>query len=183
MSDEREEGAGRGFKVVDRRRFTTDGDLREGVDETPAKEAPAAKAPVAEAAPAVDDVPPAEAAAPAAQEAAEAAEQQQEQTQEELLFMAFLKSLATQAMMQLGMMPHPATGRPELHLEGAQETIEILTMLQAKTKGNLNSEENQMLSSVLYELGDAYRQIMQQLAAQAMQDGPGGPGGPGGPLG
>ncbi|MCP4503723.1 MAG: DUF1844 domain-containing protein [Deltaproteobacteria bacterium] len=181
MTGEREEeGNGRGFRVVDRRRFTVDGDLRDGVSEVPEKEESVVAAAESQEPPlARSDV-----KAESETQEEPAAPQSPEEERENLLFVAFLKSLVTQGMMQLGVVPHPATGQPEMHLEGAQETIEILAMLKGKTSGNLTEEEDQLVNDVLNQLGLIYNDVMQKLTEQAMQNAQGGPGqggpGPGG---
>lgn len=72
---------------------------------------------------------------------------------ESLSFTAFVLSLATTAAVHFGDMPDPMTGQPmEPNLEGASQMIEILALLDQKTKGNLTAEERQVLEQVLYEL-------------------------------
>ena len=70
-----------------------------------------------------------------------------------LSFTAFVISLASSAAIHFGDLPDPASGqRGEPNLEGAAQMIEILGLLEEKTKGNLTAEERQVLESVLYEL-------------------------------
>ena len=70
-----------------------------------------------------------------------------------LSFIGFVLSLASTAAIHFGDMPDPITGeRAEVNLEGAAQMIEILALLQQKTKGNLTAEERQVLEQVLYEL-------------------------------
>ena len=70
-----------------------------------------------------------------------------------LSFTAFVISLASSAAIHFGDLPDPASGqRGEPNLEGAAQMIEILGLLENKTKGNLTAEERQVLESVLYEL-------------------------------
>jgi hypothetical protein len=70
-----------------------------------------------------------------------------------LSFTAFVISLATTAAIHLGDVADPATGeRPQANLEGAEQMIEILSLLDEKTRGNLTAEERQILEQVLYEL-------------------------------
>jgi Domain of unknown function (DUF1844) len=70
-----------------------------------------------------------------------------------LSFTAFVISLASSAAIHFGDLPDPASGQPgEPNLEGAAQMIEILALLEQKTKGNLTAEERQVLESVLYEL-------------------------------
>lgn len=70
-----------------------------------------------------------------------------------LSFTAFVISLASSAAIHFGDLPDPASGeRGEPNLDGAAQMIEILALLEEKTKGNLTAEERQVLESVLYEL-------------------------------
>ena len=70
-----------------------------------------------------------------------------------LSFMAFVLSLASTAAIHFGDMPDPITGQPaEVNLDGAAQMIEILALLDQKTRGNLTAEERQILEQVLYEL-------------------------------
>ncbi len=70
-----------------------------------------------------------------------------------LSFTAFVISLATTAAIHLGDLPDPVSGQPgELNLDGASQIIEILSLLDQKTRGNLTAEERQVLEQVLYEL-------------------------------
>ena len=70
-----------------------------------------------------------------------------------LSFTAFVFSLASTAAIHFGDLPDPVTGQPgALNLEGASQMIEILGLLEQKTRGNLTAEERQMLEQVLYEL-------------------------------
>ncbi len=64
-------------------------------------------------------------------------------------FSTFVFSLATGAFIQLGEIPDPATGKKEKNLELARQNIDILLLLKNKTKGNLSSDESQMLESLL----------------------------------
>ena len=71
----------------------------------------------------------------------------------ELSFIAFVLSLASTAAIHLGDLADPATGqKSEVNLEGASQMIEILSLLEQKTRGNLTAEERQVLEQVLYEL-------------------------------
>jgi Domain of unknown function (DUF1844) len=71
----------------------------------------------------------------------------------DLSFTAFVISLASSAAIHFGDLPDPVSGqRGAPNLEGAAQMIEILTLLEQKTKGNLTAEERQVLESVLYEL-------------------------------
>jgi hypothetical protein len=71
----------------------------------------------------------------------------------DISFTAFIVSLASSAAMHFGDIPDPDGGRrPEPNLEGARQMIDILALLEQKTKGNLTAEERQVLEQVLYEL-------------------------------
>jgi len=70
-----------------------------------------------------------------------------------LSFTAFVLSLASTAAIHFGDLPDPASGEPsEVNLDGAAQMIEILSLLEQKTKGNLTLEERHVLDQVLYEL-------------------------------
>ena len=70
-----------------------------------------------------------------------------------LSFTAFVLSLASTAAIHFGDLPDPQSGRPsEPDLVGAAQMIEILSLLEQKTKGNLTAEERSVLEQVLYEL-------------------------------
>ncbi len=67
-------------------------------------------------------------------------------------FPSYILSYYTQGLVLLGEVPNPYTNKQEQDLEAARHTVDILTMLEEKTKGNLSKEEEQLLGSVLYEL-------------------------------
>ena len=76
-----------------------------------------------------------------------------------LSFTAFVVSLASTAAIHFGDVPDPVSGeRTEPNLEGAAQMIEILSLLEAKTRGNLTLEERQLLEQALYELRLRYVQ-------------------------
>jgi hypothetical protein len=77
-----------------------------------------------------------------------------EQTAEpQLTFTGFVLSLATTAAIHLGDLADPVTGqRAAPNPDGAAQMIEILDLLDRKTRGNLTAEERQVLEQVLYEL-------------------------------
>ncbi len=71
----------------------------------------------------------------------------------DLSFTAFVFSLASSAAIHFGDISDPATGRPgDVNLEGASQMIDILALLEQKTRGNLTAEERSLLDQVLYEL-------------------------------
>ncbi|MFN2443973.1 MAG: DUF1844 domain-containing protein [Vicinamibacterales bacterium] len=71
----------------------------------------------------------------------------------EVSFVAFIISLASNAAVHFGDMPDPVTNeaRPP-NLEAASQLIDIIAMLEEKTRGNLSAEERQLVDQVLYEL-------------------------------
>ena len=78
-----------------------------------------------------------------------------EYTPEEInksLFMHLVISLAGSAMQHMGKIINPAIGKAEVNLEAAQATIDMLDMLDNKTKGNLDHEEQKMLKDAVTSL-------------------------------
>ena len=61
-------------------------------------------------------------------------------------------TLATEALVALGQVPHPATGELHAHRHQAQYLIDTIDILRQKTKGNLTPSEQQMFESVLHQL-------------------------------
>jgi len=85
--------------------------------------------------------------------------QEQEESKEsgnqalpEVNFPIFLSSIGMQAMMCLGQIENPVTHKKEVNLEQTKYFIDILKMLQEKTKGNLNQDEEKMLEELVYQL-------------------------------
>jgi hypothetical protein len=70
-----------------------------------------------------------------------------------LTFTGFILSLATTAAIHFGDLADPVTGQPgPPNLEAAGQMIELIAMLQDKTKGNLTDEEGRIVDDLLYEL-------------------------------
>jgi hypothetical protein len=122
MSKESEES---GFKVTDKRHFAEGGSPRE--DAPPQEQ----KTPETAAAP-----PPAE---PGGEEP-------------RIDVPSYVLSYYTQGLVLLGEVPNPYTNKKEEDLQASRHIVDVLSMLQEKTKGNLSKEEDQLLDSVLYEL-------------------------------
>src|SRR5450631_641613 len=174
------------FTVNDRRLFTADGELRKEVPEEqvsisppppePAhapQAAPAATAPVATGA---ED--PAMPPSPTAAEQQTQADAYRKSSKEldarvelsghsakelEMTFERFLASLYMTAMLQLGLM-HEEGGQPRVDLIGARQTIDTLSLLAEKTKGNLLAAEENFLQNSLYEVRMAYVEVTNALA-------------------
>lgn len=70
----------------------------------------------------------------------------------EVTFSAFIMSLASAALVGLGEVPDPGTGKIECDLPLARHNIDVLEMLRQKTQGGLNQDESQLLESVICEL-------------------------------
>jgi hypothetical protein len=76
----------------------------------------------------------------------------------QLLFTQLVIMFHAATMQQLGKVKHPVTEKIEKNLEAAENTIDILEMLQAKTKGNLAADEDALVTQILQELRLAYVQ-------------------------
>ncbi len=116
-----------GFSVKDKRLFSEDGKLREDVVEEAQKEKEA-KPRAAAPAPEMPGMGP------------------------PIDFPSYILTYYTQGLVLLGEVPNPYTNKTEENLEGVRHTVDILGMLKEKTKGNLATEEEKLLESVLYEL-------------------------------
>ncbi len=142
--DRDEEQQASAFKVEDRRKFTSKGEPVERDAEQSAESVPPPRQ---------------KEARPAGQEATaqrEAAAQSPAEGEDAVDFSSFALSLATSAMAYLGEVPDPATGQKVENVEGAKQMIDILSMLQQKTKGNLEKDEERLINSLLYELRMKY---------------------------
>jgi hypothetical protein len=85
-------------------------------------------------------------------------------TQEEagIGFAAFIISLATTAAVHFGDIADPATGQPaEPNVVAAGQMIEVIAMLQQKTRGNLTPEEAKLVDDLLYELRLRFVEVQQ----------------------
>ena len=71
-------------------------------------------------------------------------------------FGSFVMSLCTQALMQMGEIPAPEGIAMEKDLEAARQTIDIISMLKDKTKGNLDATEQNLLEDMLHQLRISY---------------------------
>lgn len=89
-------------------------------------------------------------------------------------FEALVSTLVSQALFAMGAMPDPRTGQRVAYLDLARQQIDLLGVLEEKTKGNLNEEEDTMLSQVLYELRNQYVYLVSSTRQQ--QTGGGGAG-------
>jgi hypothetical protein len=67
-------------------------------------------------------------------------------------FSTFVLSLSHSALMHLGQAPNPETGQVERNLPLARQTIDLIGMLDEKTKGNLSGEEERLIGQILFDL-------------------------------
>jgi hypothetical protein len=172
------------FTVTDRRLFTSEGELRSDVPEEQETPKPAAapppvqnapQSPAPDAAEAIDrDMPiPPSSAEQEAQAAAyrESSKELDEQVtmsghsakEFEITFERFLASLYMTAMLQLGLM-RQQNQEPRIDIIGARQTIDTLSLIAEKTKGNLTPVEANFLQNSLYELRMAYVEVTNALA-------------------
>ena len=85
------------------------------------------------------------------------AEKQDEDTQlPEINFATFILSLNSSALLHLGLIDDPATGKKIKNLALGKHTIDILGMLEEKTRGNLTKDEESLLKNILYDLRMLY---------------------------
>lgn len=171
-----------GFTVTDRRLFTADGELRTEVAEEvgsakpmpPAAQQTDAAAPPPEKGDARGEMPP----PPTASEQKEQADAYSKSAKEldsqvelsghsakdfEMTFERFLASLYMTAMLQLGLMREQG-GQPRIDIIGARQSIDTLSLIAEKTKGNLTATEENFLQNSLYELRMAYVEVTNALA-------------------
>jgi hypothetical protein len=128
MTKEQEEQS---FRVTDKRGFREDGEpiapeTTEKTAEKPADE----RSSTGEEKPAGQEVPP----------------------RPPIDFPSYILSYYTQGLVLLGEVPNPYTNKKEEDVDAARHIIDLLSMLEQKTKGNLGNEEQQLLETVLYEL-------------------------------
>jgi hypothetical protein len=181
------------FTVTDRRKFTIEGDLR---DESPAAEAPAPSNVVTMPVPAQPEPeppqaeperePPAEPDVPqfTAQENAEqnAAYEESSRQIDDMLrqanpglgaqpvvgFEHIIQSFYVSAMIAMGAGTEPGQ-KPRVDILGARQSIDMMALLQEKTKGNLTPKEEATLQNVLFELRMMFLEITNAIAAQAQR--------------
>lgn len=76
-------------------------------------------------------------------------------------FLNLVVSMSHSALLHLGDAPDPVTGAREKDLPLARQTIDLLAMLQDKTKGNLNGDEERVLSQAIYDLRMRFVEVAQ----------------------
>ena len=83
------------------------------------------------------------------------------------MFMQLVIMLSSSAMQHLGKIINPMTGKTELNLEAAQATIDMVEMIEAKTKGNLDRDEERLLKNTLTTLRMNYVETASTAPAKA----------------
>lgn len=147
------------FRVVDRRLFTSEGELRpEAVEEQTREQAKSQSAPARDA------------KAEKSGKTAEPPAPEIPLPKADRNFQLLIDLLARNAAALLGGIPDPATGQAYLDIEGAREMIDMLDTLREKTRGNLAPEEDRLLSEVLGSLKLSYMEVS-KAAAKAMREG------------
>jgi len=81
-------------------------------------------------------------------------------------FETLISTMTTQALFAMGAIPDPRTGQRVAHLELARHHIDMLSILEEKTEGNLTDEETNLLKQTLYELRQRYIQLATQARNQ-----------------
>lgn len=146
MPEENTESSG--FKVVDRRTFTSEGNRIPGQHEKEEKK----REPESRVPPRPQPAPPVE------------PEPEEEEASER--FAVLVSYLSTTAMFQLGLLPGPGGEYIPTDLANASRTIDLLEVLQEKTRGNLTGQESKLLEDVLYELRMTYLEVQKQASKQ-----------------
>ena len=141
------------FRVIDRRPFTEDGQLRQEVVEEEAREAKREAAQQAKA--------------PAEAPKAPVPPVNEDTPKRSPAFENLIRMLGSNAAMVLGAYADPRTGQPVIDPEAARELIDMLDALHEKTNGNLAPEEESLLLDLSGKLKMTYLEISQALAAQA----------------
>jgi Domain of unknown function (DUF1844) len=85
----------------------------------------------------------------------------------EMTFEKVIESLYMSALIQMGAIRQEGDAQPQIDIIGARQTIDSVTVLQEKTKGNLNDRENTLLQNVLFELRMAWIELTNAIAARA----------------
>jgi hypothetical protein len=146
-----------GFRVIDRRPFTSEGELRKEIVEEEEREAKREAAKLPPAPPTTESAKSEPAAAPV------------EVPKRSQAFENLVRMLGSNAAMVLGAYADPRTGQPMLDPEAAREFIDMLDALHEKTKGNLAPEEDSLLLDLLGKLKMTFLEVNQAVAAQAAQ--------------
>jgi Domain of unknown function (DUF1844) len=160
------------FKVTDRRLFNSDGTPRDvppeekpEVKPAPAPEVASSPTPTPEVTAGTQSTQPQAAATPVPE--TEADDDELPDAENPAGFANFIMSIASNAASSLGMMEHPVTHKREVDLELAKHWIDILGMLERKTKGNLVSQEEKILEGLLADLRMQYVSLTSSVSPKA----------------
>lgn len=82
--------------------------------------------------------------------------QDKKQSLPKIDFSSFILSLYSSGLVQLGKVEDPSTGEKTINLDLAKHTIDMIAMLEEKTKGNLNEEEENLIKALLSEIRMAF---------------------------
>lgn len=140
MAGEGEKEEGKSFKVQDRRRFSSDtGEPREEPEKVERSE---------------------DLAQNSGEKVSNESPSETKKTTDESLpqinFSTFLMSLSTQALMHLGEIPSPLSGKVEIDVPMAKQMIDIIGVLREKTRGNLDTGEDKLMEEILFNLRMEY---------------------------
>ncbi|MDD5232901.1 MAG: DUF1844 domain-containing protein [Syntrophales bacterium] len=123
----------KGFVVKDRRQFDSSGAMREDDESRAGKEQP-----------------------PREEKAGRKPESKESSIVPEINFSNFILSLGTSVVFHFGDIPDPVTKKAERNLDAAKQSIDIISMLEEKTRGNLDENEKKLMTELLYELRMRY---------------------------
>jgi hypothetical protein len=152
LPDQKQEDS---FRVIDRRPFTAEGELRQEVVEQEEREAQR------------EAVRPPTPPAAAADQAAIPLPPPVDAPKRSPAFENLVRMLGSNAAMVLGAYADPRTGQPMIDPDAARELIDMLDALRDKTRGNLAAEEDNLLLDLLGKLKMTYLEVNQAVAAQA----------------
>jgi hypothetical protein len=160
------------FKVTDRRLFNPDGTPRDVPTEEKAELKPATtpvsgSEPFAAAAASPSQPSAGRPATEAEPESSAADVDELPDAEDPAGFINFVMSIASNAASSLGMMEHPVTRKREVDLELAKHWIDVLGMLEEKTKGNLVPQEEKILEGLLADLRMQYVSLNSSQSAKA----------------
>lgn len=130
MADEKKES---GFVIKDKRILSEDNETGEKLASSPSEEKPEVKKNVKNK-----------------------PIQEEEFDYPPITFSNFVLSLSTSAFLHFGDFPDPISGKAQKDLRAAKQTIDMLDMINEKTKGNLDDQEKNLIQGVLYELKMRY---------------------------
>ncbi len=134
MEEEKQE---KSFVVKDKRMFSESGEQRQAEPQQP-------------------EAPPRASEEPKAKSSESKAAEEEDQFLPEVNFLNFILSLSTTVLFHFGDFPDPVSHETQKNLPAAKQTIDILSLLKDKTKGNLDDHEKSLLDEILFELKMRY---------------------------